>query len=98
MQKTSFAEYRPGERGFQAPAVFKIGVATYEYIDSGSCTAKRFVSQATAAALRRCVIRHYNQKVIIAVLIGVSASYRPKEIDFLRPIGLHQTAHGFSQD
>jgi hypothetical protein len=68
-------------------------VAAYENIGSGARTAKYLIRQTASTPLPRRVIRYHHEQVVVAMGVGISASNRPKKINPLRPIRLHQSAY-----
>jgi hypothetical protein len=70
-------------------AALKLARSRDQHIGRNPGAPQHLVGEAASAALRRCVIRHYHQDVVIAVGACVSPDDGTEQVNALRMVGIH---------
>src|SRR6202521_2447403 len=93
MEQRSLPQHGCWQRRRHAAAALERRARPDDDVRRGPHPPKRIVGEPAPLMVRRGVVRHHDQHIVIAVRPGLAARLRAEEVDPLRPIGVHETAH-----
>jgi hypothetical protein len=87
-----------GPRDLQQAPFREFNQPVLENVLGNTRSAKRSISQDALLHLPRGCVRNNNHDVVVAIQAGMSPGHGTEEVDVLRSVCFHETAHNLTRD
>src|ERR1039457_2972136 len=98
MEQSSLANDSSRQGRGQVQPAIELAGGPNQHVGRNPGAPERHIGSATAAECWRCVVRHDDHNVVVAVRPGVTPGDGTEDVDALRAVRFHQTAHHLGQN